>query len=193
MNFRGISIPVSKKIKSIDQGIIGTCQEEIIKAIRSEFLTAFKFNKLSIVVVHQLSLECVLIQVDVMDELDSEQIKGATLFVVNFTTECSQLYVINLMNLRHEISQVAHNLKIIEPGSTKNYHIKSARVFFESASSCVALVTRIRSVLLIKYESTDGDVENLLVPGKDNEMVLTGTREAATGKLFYFPVTTQPA
>lgn len=193
MNFQGISIPVNSKIKTIDPVIVSLCKKKIIDNIRSEFFTALKNNDLSISIIHQLSSETVLIQVDVMDEIDPQHIIGATLFVLNLSTECHQIYIINLMNLRHELSNIDGVIKVDQDGSGKIYKMSGARVFFESICFSLHLITKIRAVVLIEYESCEGEIKKLLIPGKDNEITLTGTREQNTGKVFYFPATYKPA
>ncbi|MFZ4405524.1 MAG: hypothetical protein ACOYOK_15625 [Pseudobdellovibrionaceae bacterium] len=187
MNFQSTSVPVSDKIKSVDQGIISTCQERILSTIHQEIFTALRQNKLSIEVVHQLSSECLLFQVDIRDELSEEQRIGASLFLVNFSSECRQLYIINLMNLRSEADLTSKSVLIQDSNSTRKYSLESSRVYFESNSFSTALITKIRAVCLNRYVNEEGQVYCVLTYDPHHDMTLIGTREANTGKLFYFP------
>ena len=193
MNFLSVSVPVSHKIKSIDQGIIGTCQDVILAAMRTEIFAGLDQNhKLSIEVVHQLSLECVLIQVDIWDELDSETVLVATLFLINFSVECGQLHILNLMNLRDNLYRPADKIAVIDFDAGKKYNLKSSRIFFESNSFSTDLVTKIRAVCFAQCVNDEDKKCSFIIPDSKHKMVLTGTREVSTGKLFYFPVMTQP-
>ncbi len=192
MNFPTTPVPVSEKIKSVDQGIISTCQDRILSTIHQEIFTGLKQNKLSIEVVHQLSLGCVLLQVDIKDEISEEQRIGASLFLVNFSSECRQLYIMNLVNLKAESDLLAKSVSIKDSNSTRKYSLDSSRVYFESNSFSTALITKIRAVCLNRYVNEQGEIYCILTYDPRHDITLTGTRESATGKLFYFPVT-QPA
>lgn len=187
MNFQSTSVPVSEKIKSVDQGIIDTCQDRILSTIHQEIFTGLKQNKLSIEVIHQLSMECVLLQIDIKDEVCEEQRIGASLFLVNFSSECRQLYIMNLVNLKAESDLIAKSVLIKDSTSTRKYALDSSRVYFESNSFSTDLITKIRAVCLSRYVNEEGEIYCVLTYDPHHDITLVGTREADTGKLFYFP------
>jgi hypothetical protein len=204
MNFSGTSLAVNPKIKTLDQGIIRTCQERIVAKIRAEFYPGFDDNVISIEYVHELSPNSVLIQVNMWIKLSADEIveaecdpvesenkysniKKVTLFVFNFVSELHQIHITEINScdtLMIEILVAISNQQVDYPS---HISFDDYSIYYESVNHSKRGLTFVRLRHVLKYWDNHGKNKAFVVCQKEKVGIL---RETKTGNsIWYFPDT----
>jgi hypothetical protein len=169
MNFLGISLTVDPKINTLDREIIGTCKNSILDTVRQEFYPEYQRNKMNITMVHQLSPQSVLVQIDTQDELDDDRLDFASIIAVNFASELHQIHLTHLMSARSYVEVINKTIIEISNGKPRILSLLDSKVFFESAVYQNHLVTRVRAACLARYVSDNGEAYDVTVVKKTNQ------------------------
>ena len=204
MNFSGTSLAVNPKIKTLDQGIIRTCQERIVAKIRAEFYPRFKDNVISIQYVHELSPNSVLTQVNVWRNLSADEtveaegdpvelenqhsdIQNATLFVFNFVEELHQIHITRINsceNLMLEMLVAVSNQQVDSPS---HISFNDYSIYYDSVNHSQRGLIFVRARHMLKYWDNQGKYKALVLCQEEKVAVLTGTK--TDNNIWYFPDT----
>jgi len=192
MNFQGISVSISPEINTLDQTTIGTYREKIFDTIRSEFYPGYRKNKMTVERVDQLSPVSALVHVNVWDELEEEELDFASLLAVNFVSELHKIHLTALMKAVINKESFPKVILKLDAHGPELFVLADSKIFFEFGLNSKTLITVVRGACVSLYMSSKGHDYNLSSSNTEQNMLLTGTKEVATGKIWYFP-STKPA
>ena len=137
---------------------------------------------------HQLSPQSGLVQINTHNKTNEYELDFVSIIVINFASEFHQIHITKLMSVRNYIMETFDGSVIeIVNGEPHLLSLNNSKILFESAVYQNHLVTHVRPVCFAQYVNDDGETYDVTIVKSDDSKVLRGTKEIATGKIWYFP------